>query len=233
VRIQFSRNGAKAARASRLHLAHYSQHVRRSRCYLPAARLPGCCCHLCLGRGRGGLAEADTARFRHSEGRTLPLTDQPGFQLGNRRHLRDEKLAHWPGRHRWQVTEHDTGLAAALHHGQQEPRVTRQPVQFGDDQHGPAGAAGGERGGKLRPIGALAALHLLKLRHHLAAGLGDVSGDGLALRLKSKPGSALAIGRDPEIADKTGAGSGHGRSLSRAYHFGKRTFDRVIHHRTA
>ena len=63
----------------------------------------------------------------------------------------------------------------------------------------------------------------------LAAGLGEVGCDGLALRLKAKPGSALAIGRDPEIADKTGAGRGHGRSLGQVYHFGKRTFDRVIH----
>jgi hypothetical protein len=35
---------------------------------------------------------------------------------------------------------------------------------------------------------------LLKLRHHLAAGLGNVGGDSLALRLKAKAGSALAIG---------------------------------------
>ena len=64
------------------------------------------------------------------------------------------------------------------------------------------------------PIGPLAAFHLPELRHHLAACLGDVCRDGLALRLKAKPGSPLAIGRDPEIADKTGAGRGHGRSLA-------------------
>jgi hypothetical protein len=73
--------------------------------------------------------------------------------------------------------------------------------------------ARGERGGELRPISALAALNLPKLRHHLAPGLGNVRGDRLALRLKAKAGSALAVGRDPEIADKTGAGRGHGRSL--------------------
>lgn len=65
--------------------------------------------------------------------------------------------------------------------------------------------AGSQRGGKLRPISALAALHLLELRHHLAAGLADVRRYGLTLRLEAKSGSALAIGRDPEIADKTGA----------------------------
>ena len=43
---------------------------------------------------------------------------------------------------------------------------------------------------------------------HLAACLGDVCRDGLALRLKAKPGSPLAIGRDPEIADKNGGGEG-------------------------
>ena len=50
----------------------------------------------------------------------------------------------------------------------------------------------------------------------------------MALGLKAKAGSALAIGRDPEIADKTGTGRGHGPSLGRVYHFGKRSFDRVI-----
>jgi hypothetical protein len=55
-----------------------------------------------------------------------------------------------------------------------------------------------------------------------------VGGDGLALRLKAEAGSALAIGRDPEIADKTGAGRGHGWSLGPMYHFGKWTFDEVI-----
>ncbi len=51
----------------------------------------------------------------------------------------------------------------------------------------------------------------------------------MALRLKAKAGSALAIGRDPEIADKTGVGRGHSWSLRQVYHFGKRSFDRVIH----
>jgi predicted RNA-binding Zn-ribbon protein involved in translation (DUF1610 family) len=231
--VHLRRNGTKAARPSGLHLAHHGQHIRCSRCYLPAARLPGRCRHLCRCRGKGGVAEADTTRLRDGQGRARALADQPGFQLGNRRHLRDQELADRPGRHSGKVAEHDTGLAAALHHGQQEARVARQPVQLGDDQHGPAGAAGGERGGKLRPIGTLAALHLLKLRHHLAAGLGDVSGNGLALRLKAKARSALAIGRDPEIADKTGAGRGHGPSLGRVYHFVKRTFDRMIRRRKA
>ena len=196
---------------------------------LAAARLPGCYRHICRCRGRGGVAEADTARLRHGQSRARALADQPGFQLGNRCHLCDEELADRPGRHRGQVTEHDTGLTAALHHRQQEAGVTRQPVQLGDDQHGTAGAAGSQRGGELRSIGALAALDLPELRHHLATGLRDMRDDRLGLRLKAKAGSALAIGRDPEIADKTGAGRGHGRSLRRVYHFGKRTFDRVIH----
>ncbi len=62
--------------------------------------------------------------------------------------------------------------------------------------HSSAGAAGSQRGSELRSIGALAALHLPKLRHDLAAGLGDVRSDSLAVRLKAKAGSALAIGRD-------------------------------------
>ena len=107
-------------------------------------------------------------------------------------------------------------------------RLARALDAAGDDKHGPAGAAGSQRGGELRPIGALAALHLAELRHHLAAGLDDMGSNGLALRLKAEPGSALAIGRNPEIADKTGAGRGHGPCLRRVYHFGKWTFDRVI-----
>ena len=52
-------------------------------------------------------------------------------------------------------------------------------------------------------------------------------GYSLALRLKAKPGSALAIGRNPEIADKTSAGRGRGQSLGGLHHFGKRSFDRM------
>jgi hypothetical protein len=63
---------------------------------------------------------------------------------------------------------------------------------------------------------------------YLAPGLSHVGGDRLALRLKAKAGSALAIGRDPEIADKTGAGRGHSPTLGRVYRFGKRSFDEVI-----
>jgi hypothetical protein len=43
-------------------------------------------------------------------------------------------------------------------------------------------------------MAAVAALHLAKLRHHLAPSLTDVGGDGLALCLKAKAGSTLAIG---------------------------------------
>jgi len=68
-------------------------------------------------------------------------------------------------------------------------RATRQPVQLGDQQNSLARAAGRQRGGELRPIGALAALYLPKLCHQLAAGLDDVCGYGVALRLKSKAGS--------------------------------------------
>lgn len=39
-------------------------------------------------------------------------------------------------------------------------------------------------------------------------GADDVCGDRLALRLKAKPGSPLAIGRNPEIADKNGGEEG-------------------------
>ena len=96
-----------------------------------------------------------------------------------------------------EAAEHHTGRAPALHHAQQKARVARQPVQPGDDPHGAAGAAGSPRAGELRPIGALAALHLAEVSHHLAPSLGDIGDNGLALCLKAKPGSALPIGRDP------------------------------------
>jgi hypothetical protein len=73
-----------------------------------------------------------------------------------------------------------------------ELRVARQPVHFGDDEHGKTVAAEGERGGELRLIGALSALHLMELRHHVAAGRRGV-GASLALRLKAEARSPLAV----------------------------------------
>lgn len=49
-------------------------------------------------------------------------------------------------------------------------------------------------------------------------------GCALALRLKAEAGSALAIDRDPKVADKAGAERGYGRSLGGVCHFGKRGF---------
>jgi len=61
-------------------------------------------------------------------------------------------------------------------------------------------AAGGQGGGELRPVDALAALHLLELRQQRAADLGDVGGHRLALRLKAEAGAPLAVDRDAQVA---------------------------------
>jgi hypothetical protein len=83
---------------------------------------------------------------------------------------------------------------------------------FGDQQHGAAGAAGGEGCGELGPVGALAALHLLKLRHQLAAGVDEVGGHCLALRLQAKAGASLAVRGDAQVADEAERGKNHPRA---------------------
>jgi hypothetical protein len=54
---------------------------------------------------------------------------------------------------------------------QPEARVARQPVELGDQQHGAAGAAGGQRRSELRPVSTLAAFQLPELSDQIAAGL--------------------------------------------------------------
>ncbi len=58
----------------------------------------------------------------------------------------------------------------------------------------------------------------------LAAGLGEVGCDGLALRLKAKPGSALAIGADAKVGDEP-PGLPHGH----AGVFATRSVGAIIH----
>ncbi len=65
----------------------------------------------------------------------------------------------------------------------------------------------------LRPIGVLAALHLLELRHQRAAGLDDVDGHRLALRLQAEARPPLAIRRNAQIADKARRNRDHPQSL--------------------
>ncbi len=67
--------------------------------------------------------------------------------------------------------------------------------------------------GTLRPIGALAALHLLELRHQLAPGLGDVGGHGLALRLQAEAGPPLAVRGNAQVTDEAERGRNHLQSL--------------------
>lgn len=61
----------------------------------------------------------------------------------------------------------------------------------------------------LRPIGVLAALHLLELRHQRAAGLDDVDGHRLALRLQAKAGAPLAVRGNAQVADEAERGRDH------------------------
>ncbi len=65
----------------------------------------------------------------------------------------------------------------------------------------------------LRPIVALAAFHLLELRHQRAASLGDVGSHGLALRLQAKARASLAVGGNGQIADKAGRGRNYPATL--------------------
>lgn len=226
--LQPSRNLPEAARALRLNLAHHWQHVGCSRRHLATAGCPRRCGHGRRCGGRGGVAQADAPRLCYRQGGARALADKPGLELGNGGELRDHELADRPGRDAGKVAEHHAGLAAALDHGQQEAGVTRQPVELGDYQHGPPGPARGEGGRQLGPICPLATLDLLELGNQLTAGRGHVRGHGLALCFQSKAGSPLALGRNPEIADKAGQGREHGLSLALVYHSGKWSFDRMI-----
>ncbi len=73
--------------------------------------------------------------------------------------------------------------------------------------------------GTLRPIVALAAFHLLELRHQRAASLGDVGSHGLALRLQAKTGASLAVGGDGQVADKAGRGRNYPATQARRVSF--------------
>ena len=56
---------------------------------------------------------------------------------------------------------------------------------------------------------AVAALHFLEVRQQRAAGLGNVGAHGLALRLKAKAGTLLAIRGNAQVADVAGRGRSH------------------------
>jgi len=164
------------------------------------------------------VAQHGAARLGGGECRPGTLADQPRLQLGDGGHLRQQELAHRPRRHAGQVAEHDAGLAGALDDVQQEARVAGQPVELGDHQRRTAGAAGGEGCCELRSVGALAALHLLELGHHYAAGAGHVLGHRRALRLQAQPTLSLPIGADPVVGHEAqrrrhrGSEARHGRA---------------------
>lgn len=87
----------------------------------------------------------------------------------------------------------------AFHEVRYEGHGSGKPVELGDQQDGLFPAAEIERTGKLRPIRALAALHLRELPRERPADPFDVSGDGFALCVQSEAGAPLAIRRDAVI----------------------------------
>ena len=145
------------------------------------------------------VAQHGAARLGGGQRRAGALRDEPGFQLGNSGHLRQQELAHRTRRHAGQVAEHHAGLAGALDDVQQEARVPGQPVELGDHQRRPARPAGGEGCGELRPVVALAALHLLELGCHDATSLSYILGDGRTLGVEAQPALALPVGADPVV----------------------------------
>jgi hypothetical protein len=80
-------------------------------------------------------------------------------------------------------------LDAGFHQVGDEGDVARQAVELGDHQHGPLPPAQFERRGKLRPVVALAALHLGELGDQLADA--DEPGDGGTLGVEPEAGLAL------------------------------------------
>src|SRR5947207_2470370 len=93
-------------------------------------------------------------------------------------------------------------LDARVHQRRNEREIARQAIQLGDNQLGLVLAAGGERSGELRPIGALAALDLDELLHKLPGAAVEVARDGFALRVEPKTGLALPVGRNAVVGDE-------------------------------
>ena len=86
---------------------------------------------------------------------------------------------------------------AAVHDAGDETDIARKSVKLGNYQSGAVEAACRKRGGKLRPVVSLAALHFHKLRNQLVSAACKVSLHGGTLGLKTETTSALPRGADP------------------------------------
>ena len=90
-------------------------------------------------------------------------------------------------------------------------RVAAQPVQAGDDERGAMDPARLQGCGELGPVVvAFAALDLNVLAEELPVAAVQVVLDGAALGLDAEAGSALALGRDAQIADELALVFDHG-----------------------
>jgi hypothetical protein len=186
--VKLSGDGIAACVAGGLNLVNDRQDVgRKSRCigHMGGAH------SLHRASGVGG-AQLRSASLGGRQGRLGPLRNGFPLVLGNGGEDVDREL----------VREGHVGgdeLHARLHQLRGEGDVAGEPVELGDDQLGPELLAGGERGGELRPVAALAGLDLDELVRERPFPAVEVVGDGLALRLQPEPGRALLVGRDPQI----------------------------------
>ena len=103
-------------------------------------------------------------------------------------------------------------LDAGLLQAEQEVGAACQAIELGDQQHGAAEPALGERQTELRPVAAPAALDLLEGCSDQAAAAGGMAGDGRSLGVEAEAGVALLVGGDAVVGDEARAGrDGHGR----------------------
>jgi hypothetical protein len=92
------------------------------------------------------------------------FTDQPGLQLGDSSHLRQNEFAHCAG-DLGQISEQH--FDAALDQRQQEAGVAREPIELGDDELCLLLLAGLQRSLELRALGSLPAFDLDELADEL------------------------------------------------------------------
>lgn len=93
-------------------------------------------------------------------------------------------------------------LHPAVHEVRDEGHGSREPVELGDEERRALAPTEIERAGKLRPIRSLAALDLAERASKLPTHPFNVPENGLALRVQSKTGAALAVGGNAVIGDE-------------------------------
>jgi len=174
----------------------------------------GGCYGTALGRcGAGvGIAELLAACFRDGEG--ILGTGANGFALmlgngGKNVQGQSVRVGH--------VACYK--IHAAIHQVGNKGDVTRQTVEFGDDQAGAFLPAEGEGLGDLWAVVLRAAFHLGELSDDFPSALG-VAGHGSALCVKPQAALTLTVGGYPVVGDIL-----HRGIVQRGCKNGKRTFD--------